>query len=243
MYPKFLHLEDNKYKMEPISYLECNSRPCTSDEKILQGLHSFYADLYSVHTSKCEIEILHFLDQLAVPEIPEDQIDGLLSQSIIEQEVLDAIGKIRIGKAPGLDSLIPEFYKRYAPIIAKPLAACFNAAIERSLLPISMRRAIITLIFKKGTHYLASNYHLISITNVDYKILAYVLVGKLQAYSDLLIHQSQTAYLPGHFMGTNICKVQDIITDIHMPSLIKLFSFWTLKKLLVVLITPFYFYS
>ncbi len=40
------------------------------------------------------MEILHFLDQLAVPEIPEDQINGLLSQSIMEQEVLDAIGKI-----------------------------------------------------------------------------------------------------------------------------------------------------
>ena len=40
------------------------------------------------------MEILHFLDQLAVPKIPEDQIESLLLQSIIEQEVLDAINKI-----------------------------------------------------------------------------------------------------------------------------------------------------
>ena len=139
MHPEFLYLEDNKYKMEPISYLECNSGPCASDEEILQGLHSFYTDLYSACTFKEEIEILQFLDQLAVPEIPEDQMDGLLSQSIMEQEVLDAIGKIQTGKAPGPDGLILEFYKKYAPIIAKLLAACFNTAIERNLLPISMR--------------------------------------------------------------------------------------------------------
>ena len=91
----------------------------------------------------------------------------------------------------------------------------FNAVMEWNLLPASMRRAIITLLFKKGARYLASNYHPISLTNVDYKILTYILSGKLQNYSDLLIHLSQTAYLPSHFMGTNICKVQDIITDIH----------------------------
>ncbi len=94
MHPKFLYLEDNKYKMEPISYLKCDSGSCTSDEEILQELHSFYADLYSAHNSKDEIEIMHFLDQLALPEIPEDKVDSLLSESITEQEVLDAIGKI-----------------------------------------------------------------------------------------------------------------------------------------------------
>ena len=32
---------------------------------------------------------------------------------------------------------------------------------------------------------------------------------------DNLIHPSQTAYLPGKFMGTNVKQVQDIISDIH----------------------------
>ncbi len=150
MHPEFLHLEDNKYKMEPISYLECDSGPCTSDEEILKELHAFYTDMYSAHNSKDEMEIMHLLDQLALPEIPEDQIDGLLSESVTEQEVLDAIGRIQLGKAPGPDGLLPEFYKRYAPIIAKLLAECFNDAMKRNLLLASMRRAIITLLFKKG---------------------------------------------------------------------------------------------
>ena len=65
---------------------------------------------------------------------------------------------------------------------------------------------------------------------MDYKILAYILVGKLQTYSNLLMHQSQTAYLPGHFMGTNICKVQDIITDIHNTKSGQVVFFLDFKK-------------
>ncbi len=65
---------------------------------------------------------------------------------------------------------------------------------------------------------------------MDYKILAYVLVGKLQAYSELLMHQSQTAYLLGHFMGTNICKVQDIITDIYDTKSSQVVFFLDFKK-------------
>ena len=94
MHPNFLHLEDNKYKLEPISYLESKFGSCTSDEEILCELHSFYADLYSAHSSKSEEEIAHFLEHLNLPEIPEDKIDSLLSEHIMEQDVFDPIGKI-----------------------------------------------------------------------------------------------------------------------------------------------------
>ncbi len=59
------------------------------------------------------------------------------------------------------------------------------------------------------------NYWPISLTNVDYKILAYVLVRCLKTCVDGLIHHFQTAYLPGKFMGTNVWQVQDVISDIH----------------------------
>ncbi len=49
------------------------------------------------------------------------------------------------------------------------------------------------------------------LTNVDYKILAYVLTAHLIPHLNKVIHSSQTAYIPGRFIGMNICKVQDII--------------------------------
>ena len=60
------------------------------------------------------------------------------------------IGKLKVGKSPGTDGLIPEFYKWFAPILANLLVGCFNLVMERNLLPASMRCIIITLLFKKG---------------------------------------------------------------------------------------------
>ncbi len=65
--------------------------------------------------------------------------------------------------------------------------------------------------FKKGDKQEASNYRPISLTNVDYKILAYVLTARIELCLDTIIHPSQTAYMQGHFIGTNIKKVQDAI--------------------------------
>ena len=59
-----------------------------------------------------------------------------------------------------------------------------------------------------------TNYRPISLTNMDYKILAYVLTNRLEEHLPFLISLHQTAYMKGKFIGTNIQCVQDMITDI-----------------------------
>ncbi len=59
-----------------------------------------------------------------------------------------------------------------------------------------------------------SNYRPISLTNVDYKIQVYVLTARLQSTFPSLIYSSQMVYLKGHFLSTNIQKVQDAINYI-----------------------------
>ena len=54
----------------------------------------------------------------------------------------------------------------------------------------------------------------ISLTNFDYKILAYVLTDKILPILDGCIHPAQTAYMKGKFIGTNIRKVQDAMNYI-----------------------------
>ncbi len=125
----------------------------------------------------------------------------------MEAEVLDAIKKLNNGKVPGPDGFSPDFYKKYAPILANVLADFFNEILASGLIPYSLKQAIIVLFFKKGNEVLLGNYHLISLTNFDYKILAYVLTSRLQPSFATVIHSSQTAYLKGKFIWTNICKV------------------------------------
>ena len=57
----------------------------------------------------------------------------------------------------------------------------------KGILPDSMRKSIITLIFKKGNKALLKNYRLISLTNCDYKILTFVLAKRLRKVIPTLI--------------------------------------------------------
>ena len=67
------------------------------------------------------------------------------------------------------------------------------------------------LIFKKGNVDDIANYRPISLTNVDYRILAFTLAQRMQKIMSNIISNDQCAYLKGRYMGTNIRLVSDII--------------------------------
>ncbi len=76
-------------------------------------------------------------------------------------------------------------------------------------LPDSMKKSILALIFKKGDKYLLKNYRPISLSNYDYKIIAFALAKRLQFVIKSLIHKDQSAYIKNRFIG---CNVRIIVT-------------------------------
>ncbi len=74
------------------------------------------------------------------------------------------------------------------------------------------------------------NYRPISLTNADYKILAYILTAQLTSHLTDVIAVNQTAYMKGHFIGMNICSVQDTLDHIVKKSWTSLVLFLDFKK-------------
>ncbi len=70
---------------------------------------------------------------------------------------------------------------------------------------------------------MVGNYQHISLTNCDYKILAYILVSYLEDHLLLLIHLNQTAYMKKRFIGTNIHSVQDVVSNVSHTGTVVLF--------------------
>ena len=68
-----------------------------------------------------------------------------------------------------------------------------------------------TLIFKQGDREDISNYRPISLTNVDYRILAFILSARLQGVIESIVSPDQTAYIKNRYMGNNIRLVEDIL--------------------------------
>ncbi len=70
---------------------------------------------------------------------------------------------------------------------------------------------------------MVGNYQPISLTNCDYKILAYILVSHLENHLLLLIYPNQIAYMKKRFIGTNIHSVQDMVPNASHTGIVVLF--------------------
>ena len=70
--------------------------------------------------------------------------------------------------------------------------------------------AVVSLIHKKGDKTDLKNYRPLSLTNVDYKIIATIFAHRLQKVIDKLIGKEQSAYIKGRYIGDNARLILDI---------------------------------
>ena len=82
-------------------------------------------------------------------------------------------------KSPGLDGITTEFYQAFWHILGNILVDVYNDSYRLGKLSDSQRKAVMSLIFKKGDEDDITNYRPISLTNVDYRILAFTLSERL----------------------------------------------------------------
>ena len=139
--------------------------------------------------------------------------DGLVSLECLAE----ALKGTAPNKAPGSDGLTYEVYKAFWDVLQQPLADCFNEAFQGlGLLPEplaqevrlteSQRQGIIVLLHKGGDKPVddAASYRPITLLNTDVKLLARVLVGRMAAGLDLVVDATQTAFIPGRWIGDNV---------------------------------------
>ncbi len=242
MSPSFLNLETTR-KMGCSLSSVINEMGChSSTAGVLTVITEFYTDLYSCQDKYSKEEIGKFLDDiLSLPKVKQDT--SQLIQSIGKEEIEAAIKSLRPMKAPGCDGLTSEFYKAFEELLIPILVEVFAQIWKDEKLSDTQHIAIIILLFKKGDSRLLSNYRPISLTNADYKILAYVLSHHLADHLTDVIAVNQTAYMSGQFIGTNIRLVQDMMSFFakSSPGSVILFLDYTKAFALIVYLTNFIF--
>ncbi len=182
----------------------------TDVNDIIKTSRTFYDNLYSTENVKNN-DIMNFLDNLDdVKQLTNEemqQCEGILTND----ECIKAIKNMKPNKTPGIDGLPSDFYKKMWNTVGPLVLNSFKEGFSDGKLAESHRISILTLIFKKGDREELKNYRPISLSNIDYKILAFVLADRLQRVISSLVNNEQTAYIKNRFIGENVRLLLDIM--------------------------------
>ena len=121
---------------------------------------------------------------------------------------------MKLNKSPGSDGLTTDFYQYFWNDICNYVLKSIQTALTKQVLSCEQKRGVIQLIPKKDKYLtLTKNWRPISLLNTDYKIIAHILVNRLQLALPEIISKDQSGYLKGRNISLNIRTIFDIISE------------------------------
>lgn len=164
-----------------------------------------------------QADLLAAVDMVLSPAAAKATLGPAEDGSISGEEVDAVFPALPRGVSPGMDGLPYEFYIHFWGLLEGPFVAMMNEAFraatgaahnpDQPILPSSMLVGLIVLLFKGGPERdvrdLAS-YRPITLLNCDYRLLARVLCARLASPLGSVVDATQTAFLPGRWIGDNV---------------------------------------
>jgi hypothetical protein len=109
---------------------------------------------------------------------------------LTEKMVVSRIRKLKVGKAPGIDGIVPKVLVECADVLGKPLWIIYHLSLRTGKVPVEWKTANVTAIFKKGSKEVAGNYRPVSLTTHVCKVLE--------------VNDSQHGFVKGRSCLTNL---------------------------------------
>ena len=171
--------------------------------------HQYASVCATPHTDqqKCAA-VLQAVTTHSQPLTP-DTAESVGSTVVTADEIVTAISSTAPGKAPGLDGIPGELFRRFKMQLAPLLAALYSAIGALGRVPAGFLDGVILPILKPGGQKVdPTAYRPIQLLNYDYRILAKVLVNRMLPVMGQVIHPSQCAFLPNRHIRDSIRLLQ-----------------------------------
>ena len=179
-----------------------------TDSEILGQMCSYFEKLYQSKNID-DNEKDAYLNDSNIPQLNPTEKDTCDIFPTIE-ECKEAVFNMKPNKSPGLDGLTGEFYKCFWDDISELFYDALIEIFQSGELSFSQRLSVLTLIHKKDDKKLLKNYRPFSLTNTDYKIIAFIFARRLQNIINKIINPNQSAYIRGGYIGSNARLILDI---------------------------------
>ena len=212
----------------PHRYIECVNAP---DERMLRSSREFreasrthFRDSFACCP---ELQVQEFRNYLAefprLGEAEEASCEGV----VMECEVHSALKQVGLNKSPGQNGLPNKVYLRISHMFIPILTNVFNHWFTQGAIPGSNTKGVITLLKKEGRHVRGEldDYRPITLLYTELKILARVLVNRLQLDISDLIGPEQNYTVKGRSIQDNlnlVCQILEGIKDDTKAALINL---------------------
>jgi hypothetical protein len=72
---------------------------------------------------------------------------------------INRLKKLKVGKAPGLDGIVPKLLTEASLKLSKPLYILFIKSLQDRVVPKDWKKANVSALFKKGSRELAGKLH------------------------------------------------------------------------------------
>ena len=176
-----------------------NGNWCDTNESIAAMAISYFEKLYtSSHPSK----ISEVMD--TIPTRVTDEMNQNLIRIFTREDVEAALKQIHPTKAPGLDGVSAIFSQKYWDVIGNDITCTVLNVLNSNMPIVDINRTNITLIRKTNNLSQMTDFRLISLSNVVYKLVSKVLANCLKIILPQIISENQSAFLSERFITDNV---------------------------------------
>lgn len=162
---------------------------------LLNNLKNFTKPFTFTHLTPLGNKRWNFLTCFGCTPLSESEASDL-EEPISGDELERAMKVMKPGKRPGPDGFTLQYYCTFLDILKPRFISAFRTLASSS--PRSPTLLLITVILKEGKDStLVTNYHPISLLNVDVKLYAKILGNHLLPHMSSLISLDQVGFIPG----------------------------------------------
>lgn len=146
--------------------------------------------------------------------------------SVTEAQIRAAMRHLPSGKAPGLDGIPVQLYRRFAAALLPVLSALYTAIGTLQQTPPGFLMGALKPLPKKGDPADPANKRPITLLNTDYRILTRILAHRVGGPFSRVASLELSAFLPGRCIGDGVLMLQ------LLPALLKLQGSWKVYAML-----------